>query len=83
MTHPPEISPERVLACLQSIKPEIEFQKSQNYFDDGLLDSFDLILLISILEKMFDVKIAGRNIVPEHFQNVQAIAELLRTERPS
>ena len=58
--------------------PEIEFESSENFIDDGLLDSFDIILLITELEKAFDILIDPLDILPEYFSSVGAIAGLVQ-----
>jgi acyl carrier protein len=51
--------------------------ESDNFIDDGL-DRLDIIRLVAMLEETFDVNIDGMDIVPENFENAEAIANLLR-----
>ena len=67
-----------VLAILQSIRPEADFSASQDFLADGLLDSFDLMVLVSELDQRYDISIAGADIVPEHFANLDTIIALLK-----
>ena len=41
------------------------------------LDSFDVVTLVSILDKTYGIAIDGVDIVPENFKNVQTIETLL------
>ncbi len=68
----------RILAILNQIRPENDFAASHDFIADGLLDSFDVVLLVSELDKAFVVSIEGVEIVPENFKNVEAIRQLLR-----
>ena len=68
---------EKILKILSEIRPEFDFEKSVDFFEDGMLDSFDLVTLVSELEKSFSIQIDGMDIVPENFMNVEAIANLL------
>lgn len=68
----------KILEMLEEIKPEHDFRESTDYIEDGLLDSFDLIALIDMLEKEFDIIVDGLDVVPENFCNAEAIAELVR-----
>ncbi len=43
-----------------------------------MLDSFDIVMLVSALDKQFGICIDGREIVPQNFRNLEAIAELLK-----
>ena len=49
----------RILEMLSEIKPEQNFAESDNYVEDGILDSFDIIELITMLEDEFDISIDG------------------------
>jgi acyl carrier protein len=66
-----------VLDTLKEIRPECDFLSSSDFFHDGLLDSFDLITLTSILDKAHRISIEGTDILPENFKSVSAIRDLL------
>jgi acyl carrier protein len=63
---------------LQGIRPEVDFTASRDFMADGMLDSFDMITLVATLDETFGISIAGVDIVPAHFRNLEAIAALLR-----
>ena len=63
---------------LKEIRPEFDFSESDNFVEDGMLDSFDVITLTNMLEERFGIKIDGLDIVPENFNTVGSIAELVR-----
>jgi acyl carrier protein len=63
---------------LKEIRPEFDFTASTDFFSDGMLDSFDLMTLVSTLDKTFGISIQGTDILPENFQNIAAIESLLR-----
>lgn len=67
-----------LLSILKSIRPEADFAGSNDFIEDGLLDSFDVVTLVGTLDKTFKISISGVDIVPENFKNVDAIAALLR-----
>ena len=66
-----------VVEILTQIRPEFDFSQSSDFFEDGMLDSFDLITLVSELDKAYGISIDGLHIVPENFRNVAAIEALL------
>lgn len=68
---------ERVVEILKEIRPEFEFEGVTDFFEEGMLDSFDLMTLVSTLQSEYGVKIAGEAILPENFANVGAIIALL------
>jgi acyl carrier protein len=68
---------ETVITILKRVRPELEFKGVNDFFSRGMLDSFDLTVLISALEERFDISIDGTDIVPENFRSVEAILALL------
>ena len=67
-----------VAEILKAIRPEFDFTASQDFLGDGMLDSFDMVTLVSALDKNYGISIQGTDIVPENFQNLQTIEALLR-----
>jgi acyl carrier protein len=63
---------------LKGIRPEFDFTTSSNFIADGMLDSFDMVTLVATLDKAYGISIEGVDIVPEHFQNLTALASLLQ-----
>jgi acyl carrier protein len=63
---------------LNEIRPECDFPSSDDFIADGLLDSFDLITLVASLDRKYGISIPGTDIIPENFQNLDAIAALLK-----
>jgi len=73
-----EVRLDRIVEILKDIRPEFDFRASTDFMADGLLDSFDMVTLVSALDKAFAISIDGTEIVPENFQNLAAIGKLLR-----
>ena len=68
---------------LKGIRPEFDFTASQDFLGDGMLDSFDLMTLVSDLDKTYGICISGVDIVPENFRNVRSIEKLLQKYTPA
>lgn len=66
-----------IIEILSGIRPEFDFLTSQDYLTDGMLDSFDVLALVSDMDREFGIRIEGTEIVPENFRNLQAIRSLL------
>ncbi len=62
---------------LKEIRPEFDFTRSQDFIEDGMLDSFDVVTLVSELDKLHSISIDGVDILPENFRNLNAIRKLL------
>lgn len=71
-----------VEAVLRNIRPEIDFTASSDFVSDGMLDSFDIVTLVSELDRNFNVSIPGIDIVPENFASVSAIEKLVQKNLP-
>ncbi len=67
-----------IAEILKEIRPEFDFTASNDFMADGMLDSFDMVTLVSALDKTFGISIPGTEIVPENFQNIGTIEALLR-----
>jgi acyl carrier protein len=63
---------------LKATRPESDFAGSKDFIEDGLLDSFDVVTVVSALDKTYGISINGADIVPENFKSLDAIAALLR-----
>jgi acyl carrier protein len=63
---------------LKEIRPEFDFTTSNDFINDGMLDSFDMMTLVSALDKNYGISIQGTDIVPENFKSLQTIEALLR-----
>ena len=68
---------EKIYLILSQIRSEFNFRESNNFVEDGYLDSFDIVTLVSEIENQFDVMIDGMDIIPENFENVEAICTLI------
>ena len=66
-----------ILKILNELKPGEHFSESDSYVDDDLLDSFDIISLIGVLEEKYEIEIDGDDIIPENFQSLSDIVNLV------
>ena len=69
---------EQIMIMLNELRPEFDYSESGDFIMDGLLDSFDVISLVSMLEDKYKVKIDGLDIVPENFASVETIEALVK-----
>mgnify|MGYP000968656723 FL=1 len=67
---------EIVVNVLQAVNSDIK-NDDTDLLASGLLDSFDIVNLVSQLEEAFTVEIEPTDIVPENFRTVAAIAALM------
>lgn len=69
---------EQIEKILNELRPEFDFANSENFIEDGYLDSFDIVSLIAMIEEKFNISIDGLDIVPENFISYEAIFALLK-----
>jgi len=67
----------RIEEILKGIRPEFKFSDSEDFIADGMLDSYDVLMLVAELDKSFEISIAGADIVPENLRNIASIKRLL------
>jgi acyl carrier protein len=68
---------EKILEQLSDIRPEFDFSDSSNFISEGLLDSFDIVQLVTALDSEYGISIDGTDILPENFSSVARISEIL------
>ena len=68
---------EIVIRFLSEIRPEFNFSDSSNFIEEGMLDSFDIVQLVTLLDKEFEISIDGLDIIPENFSSIDQIVQLL------
>lgn len=69
---------EELLNILSELHPDIDFETQENLIDDMILDSFDIVTLISEIGENFDVNISAEHIVPENFNSAKALYALIQ-----
>lgn len=69
---------EKVLEILANLRPEFDFTEDVDFIEQGMLDSFDVVSLVSDLDSTFGISIDGVDIVPENFSSVDSIINLLK-----
>ena len=62
---------------LRGIRPEFDFTTSSDFIRDGMLDSFDVVTLVSELDRAYGISIEGIDILPENVGSLEAIRTLL------
>ena len=67
-----------VLGILKDIHPEHDFSLSENFISEGLLNSFDIVIIVDELEKKFAIIIDGEDVTPENFKNLETLERLVQ-----
>lgn len=64
---------EIVLEILSGLHPEVDFETCDTLVDDKIIDSFDIVSIISDLCDEFDITIPVEEIVPKNFNSAKAL----------
>jgi acyl carrier protein len=68
---------EKLLAILEEIAPDVDFEKETALIDDGLLESFDIVNLVSELNDEFDIEIRPKDLQAANFNSIDAMVEMI------
>jgi len=66
---------------LVSKPDQLPLKNDTQLLDTGLLDSLSVLKLVLFLEKEFGIVMDPEDVIPEHFQTVDAICTYVRTRR--
>lgn len=72
---------EKIIQILAELRPEFDFTEDVNFIEEGMLDSFDIVTLVSEIEENCGVAIGGADILPENFASLDAIVELVNKSK--
>jgi acyl carrier protein len=68
-----------IMELLQETNKDADFAKSEDFVSDGLLDSMDVQMLAVAIEDEYGVHLAGTDLMPSNFVNIDAIRDMLRS----
>ena len=68
---------DEMMKILKGIRPDVDFENATKLIDDGILDSFDIITIVSEFNEAFDIEIAVEDLEPYNFNTVKAMHELI------
>ena len=68
---------DKLIELLEEICPGIDFTSEENLIDDEIIDSFDVIAIVTEIMDAFNVEIGVEDIIPENFNSVEAMMNLI------
>ncbi|MGN1410396.1 MAG: acyl carrier protein [Eubacteriales bacterium] len=71
----------KLLAILCDIVPDVDFEKETSLIDDGLIESLDIVAIVTEIMAEFDVEINVDDLLPENFNSADAILELIESKK--
>lgn len=68
---------EKIREVLYSVRPDGDFDHSDNFWDDGYLDSLDIMELVEMLERIYQIEIDLEYIKGSYFFSYDSIVKLI------
>ena len=68
---------DKLLEILQELHPDVDYGSCESLINDKILDSFDIITIITEINTEFDVAIPASEIIPENFNSAKALWALV------
>lgn len=72
---------DKLMKILGEINPDIDFETEDALIDRGMLDSFDIVTLVSEIDDVFEIEIPAEALLPDNFNSAKAIFALIQQLR--
>lgn len=69
---------EELLRIMSEVRPDIDFETETRLIDDEMLDSLDIVAIVTDVNDEFDVEINVNDLLPENFNSAEALYELIQ-----
>lgn len=63
---------------LEEINPNFNFIECNDFIESSALGSFDVVMLVDMIETHYKIEIDGLDILPENFKSIDSILALIR-----
>lgn len=71
----------KLIGILSDIVPDVDFENEESLIDDGILESLDIVSIVSEIMIAFDVEINVDDLMPENFNSADAILALIKSKQ--
>ena len=71
----------QIIEILSEICPGVDFETETALIDDGLIDSLDIVAVVTELMEAFDVELGVDDLTPENFNSAEAIEDLIERKQ--
>ena len=72
---------EQLMQILTECCPDIDFETEVALIDDGILESLDIVMIVSEIKDVLDVEITVDDLVPENFNSVDQVLALVEARK--
>ena len=71
----------KIIEILEKVQPGHDYLNINDYIEENIFDSLDIIQIVSLIEGEYNVSIDGLDITPEYFKNLDSIIKLVKKYR--
>lgn len=68
---------ERLLEILEEIQPGVDYENCDNLIDNGILDSFSILSIVSEIEDILEVELTPEEMIPENFNSAKQMWDMI------
>jgi len=72
---------EKLMSILAEIRPDLDFENQKNLITEGILDSFDIISIVSEINDVFNINISAADMLPDNFNDAFSIWHMIEKYR--
>lgn len=69
---------EKLLRIMSEVRPDIDFETETKLIDNEMLDSLDIVAIVTDVNDEFEVDINVNDLLPENFNSAKALYELIQ-----
>ena len=69
---------EELLRIMSEVRPDIDFEHETKMIDNEMLDSLDIVAIVTDVNDEFDVQINVNDLLPENFNSAEALYDLIK-----
>lgn len=68
---------DKVLEILRDHLPFVDFENEKGLITNGVIESLDLVMIVSEISEEFDIEIGIDDLIPENFNSAEQIYQLV------
>ncbi len=72
-----DIDLDAMIDLLNDVKEGVDYASCTTLIDDRILDSFDILSIVSAIDDEFDVAVPAKEIVPANFNSAQSLLSMV------
>lgn len=71
---------EKLIAILNDVRPDVDFSAEKSLIDDGIIESLDIVAIVTGIMDEFDVEISVDDLLPENFNSAEDILSMINSK---